>query len=160
MVRLGSIWASLAARRAAASPDQTEMSSSSQTACMERSPTRTRRASVAARDTGRRYLAGQNLRATRAREVMPIMSASRIIDRRAAANKGAGACSAKGFERRQGGRNPLKRARDLGLGAGFTDSQTERFKHRGIELRGFFGVEPMTGPRAGARAGTRSHFPM
>jgi hypothetical protein len=44
--------ASLAARRAAASPDQTEMSSSSQTACMERSPTRTRRAERRGRDTG------------------------------------------------------------------------------------------------------------
>jgi hypothetical protein len=74
---------------------------------------------------------------------MPINSASRIIDRRAAANKGAAACSARVSSADEGGRNPLKRARDLGLRAGFPDSQAERFKHRGIELRGFFGVEPM-----------------
>jgi hypothetical protein len=67
----------------------------------------------------------------------------------------------KGFERRQGGRNPLKRARDLGLRAGFPDSPTQRFKHRGIELRGFFGPGADDRPGDGARAGTGvSHFPM
>jgi hypothetical protein len=75
---------------------------------------------------------------------MPINSASRIIERRAAAMR-APPRPGKGFERRQGGRNPLKRARDLGLGAGFPDSQAERFKHRGLNCAGSSGrnVEPM-----------------
>jgi hypothetical protein len=129
--RLGSnLRASLAARRAAASPDQTERSSSSQTACMERSPTgqaRQRRGI----GTCRRYQG----RPEPARRPVPEWSC-RSTPRRGQAIAGSPPQalrppSARVSSADEGGRNPLKRARDLGLGAGFTDSRTQRFKHRG-----------------------------
>jgi hypothetical protein len=104
------------------------------------------RASVAARRTIAATEAGENMRDDPCQR--DHADQIRIADHRSQGprHEGVSAPVGKGSERRQGGRNPLKRARDLRLGAGFTDSRQRDSSIAGLNCAG------SSGPGAGCTA--------